>query len=105
MRRAPWLVFALICACSGDDSHRHTKVPTPPPPTPTATSTDTPTTAGALSESTVQSYWTSPDEIEGAAKFALEDYAGAKAAFDKALAATKDPARIARLHLILGLCS
>jgi soluble lytic murein transglycosylase len=102
MRRAQWLVFVLICACSGDDS-RHTKRPTPPPP-PTA-STDAPTTAGALSESTVQSYWTSPDEVEGAAKFALEEYADAKTAFDKALVATKDPERIARLHLILGLCS
>jgi soluble lytic murein transglycosylase len=102
MRRAQWLVFVLICACSGDDS-RHTKRPTPP--TPPAASPETPTTAGALSESAVQSYWTSPDEVAAAEKFALEDYAGAKVAFDKALAATKDPERVARLHLMLGLCS
>lgn len=102
MHRAQWLVFVLICACSGDDS-RHTKRPTPPPPP--SESTDVPTTAGALSESAVQSYWTSPDEVEGATKFALEDYTAAKTAFDKALAATKDPERVARLHLMLGLCS
>jgi soluble lytic murein transglycosylase len=106
MRRALWLSLALVCAChacSGDDSHRHVNTPRPPVG-PGAPST-TPGTAGALSEATVASYWTTPDEKQGAAKFALEDYAAAKTAFDKALAATKDPERIARLDLILGLCS
>jgi soluble lytic murein transglycosylase len=63
------------------------------------------TTGGALSEATVQAYWTTPEELEGAAKFALEEYPAAKTAFEKALAATKDPDRTAHLELMIGLCA
>ncbi len=114
MRRAPWLLLILVgaCsgACSGDESRRH--APTTPQPAvavaaagSASTPAAAPTAGGSLSESMVASYWTTPDELAGSAKFALEDYAAAKAAFEKALAATKDPDRIARLHLIIGICA
>jgi soluble lytic murein transglycosylase len=70
-----------------------------------AAATTAPVTGGALSESTVQSYWTTPDEVQGAAKFALEEYPAAKTAFEKALKATKDPDRAARLDLMIGLAA
>lgn len=111
MRRAPWLLLVLVgaCsgACSGEDSHRHATTPKSPAGAGTGSYAEqpAPTAAGSLSESMVTSYWSTPDEVEGAAKFALEDYAAAKTAFDKALAQTKDPDRIARLDLILGLCA
>ncbi len=62
------------------------------------------TDATGLSEASVQSYWTTPDELAGAAKFALEDYKAAAEAFGRARAATKDEDRAARLELMLGLC-
>jgi len=101
MGRIAWLVCAVLCACSGDDSHRHTKTPKNPGTLPATPSAAVP---GGLSESMVASYWTTPDELAGAAKFALEDYKAAADAFGRALAATKDPDRAARLDLILGLC-
>src|SRR3954470_2182737 len=83
MRRALWLPLVLACAChscSGNDARRNPQTPQPPAQgSGSATAAALPTTAGALSESTVASYWTTPDEIEGAAKFSLEDYAASKA--------------------------
>jgi len=103
MRLVPWLALAVVCACSGDDNHRHSRTPKPAP-----TAADEPTAvppgSGAFSEDAVASYWTTPDELDGAAKFALEDYKAAAAAFSRARAATKDEARIARIDLVLGLC-
>jgi soluble lytic murein transglycosylase len=100
MGRIAWLCCALICACSGDDSHRHAKTPKPVPAKP-----DVPTAiAAGFSEASATSYWTTPDELEGAAKFALEDYKAAAAAFGRARSATKDAERAARLELMLGLC-
>jgi soluble lytic murein transglycosylase len=101
MGRIAWLFCALICACSGDDSHRHAKMPKPAPAKP-----DVPTAIapGGFSEASATSYWTTPDELEGAAKFALEDYKAAAAAFGRARTATKDAERAARLELMLGLC-
>lgn len=101
MRLAPWLALAVVCACSGDDHHRHTTPKVVP-----AQAAPSPTTAGAtaFSEDAVASYWTTPDELEGARKFSLEDYKGAAAAFQRARAATKDEDRIARIDLLLGLC-
>ena len=102
MGRLAWFCIALICACSGDDSHRHTKTPkaaAAKPDQPTATAP-----GSAFSEAMVASFWKSPAEVEGAAKFTLEDYKAAADAFNRALGETKDADRIARLHLILGLC-
>src|SRR5689334_9514651 len=101
MGRIAWFLCALICACSGDDSHRHTKTPQPAAPTQPAAEA---VGATGLSEDAVASYWTTPDELAGAAKFALEDYKAAAEAFGRARAATKDEQRAARLDLILGLC-
>jgi soluble lytic murein transglycosylase len=103
MRLAPWLVLAVVSACSGDDSHRHTKVPKPAttrPDEPAAVASG----GGALSEASVASYWSTPDELEGAAKFALEDYKAAAAAFERARVRAKDDGRAARIDLMLGLC-
>jgi soluble lytic murein transglycosylase len=50
------------------------------------------------------SYWTTPDELAGAARFAVEDYKAAAEAFGRALAGTKDEQRAARIELVLGLC-
>ncbi|HEY5950661.1 MAG TPA: transglycosylase SLT domain-containing protein [Kofleriaceae bacterium] len=101
MGRIAWILCALICACSGDDSHRHTRTPRPAPATP-----DRPTAIapGGFSEEMATSYWTTPDEQAGAAKFALEDYKGAAEAFGRARTATKDADRAARLELMLGIC-
>jgi soluble lytic murein transglycosylase len=108
MRRASWVPLLLACACncSGSDAHRATTPPAPGGSAGSAAATTTaPATGGALSESTVQSYWNTPDEQTGAAKFALEDYTAARTAFDKALKAAKDPDRAARLDLMIGLCA
>jgi soluble lytic murein transglycosylase len=105
MERIAWFCVALICACSGDDSHRH-HVKTPKPVAPVKPAEPTAVVAGgAFSEASVASYWTSADEQEGLAKFSLESYGAAAAAFTKARAATKDEARIARIDLMLGLCA
>jgi soluble lytic murein transglycosylase len=103
MGRIAWLFCALICACSGDDSHRHTKVPTPAPAPPGGVTAAAPGSA-ALSESMVAAYWTTADEQQGAARFALEDYKGAADAFGRALAQTKDKERSVRIELMLGIC-
>jgi len=93
------LLALLICACSGDDSHRRARTPRAPEPSGAPAS---------LSEATVASYWTSPDEKLAAGKFALEDYKAAADAFDRALAfarkAATDPERVARIELMLGVC-
>jgi soluble lytic murein transglycosylase len=99
------LLLALVCACSGDDSHRHSKHPAPVQSTGDA-GTDAPAgTPAAFSESAAQSYWISPDELEASKAFGLEDYKAARDAFTRARAATKDPERIARIELMLGLCN
>src|SRR5688572_495213 len=109
------LVGACSGACSGNDSRRQAQSPRPAPPVATPPDSGSlsgsglgsgsgaivPTAAtsgtAALSEAAVATYWTTPDESEGAAKFALEHYAAAKAAFGRARAAAKDEQRIARL--------
>jgi soluble lytic murein transglycosylase len=103
MGRTAWILCALICACSGDDSHRHTKLPQAPGATPGQPAAAAAGGAG-LSEEMAASYWTTPDELAGAAKFAVEDYKAAAEAFGRALAATKDEQRAARIELVLGLC-
>ena len=104
MRIAPCVV-ALICACSGDDSHRHAKAPKlAPSPAEPAVATPAPG-AAAFSQEMADSYWTTPDEKLGLAKFSLEEYSAARTAFTRARAATKDAERIARIDLMLGLCS
>ncbi|HEY5928386.1 MAG TPA: transglycosylase SLT domain-containing protein [Kofleriaceae bacterium] len=104
MGRLAWMCVALIWACSGDDSHRHTKTPKPPPVAKPGEPTAVAPGSG-FSEAMVTSYWTSADEQQGLAKFSLEDYKAAAAAFTRARAATKDEARIARIDLMLGLCA
>jgi soluble lytic murein transglycosylase len=112
MRLVPWLALAVVCACSGDDNHRHTRTPKPAPVEATTTPAATPASttpvvtgpAAELSEAAVASYWTSPDELAGAAKFSLEEYRAAASAFQRARAATKDDQRIARIDVVLGLC-
>jgi soluble lytic murein transglycosylase len=103
MGRNAWILCALICACSGDDSHRHAKTPKPVPVAPKPEQPTAATPAG-FSESMVTSYWTTPDEVLAASKFALEDYKAAAEAFGRARTATKDPERAARIELMLGLC-
>src|SRR5574338_1494287 len=101
MGRIAWLLCAVICACSGDDSHRHTRTPRPlPTPEPAAAAP-----AGAtFTEASVASYWTTPDEIAAGHKFDLEDYKAAAAAFTRARAAAKDELQAARIELMLGIC-
>jgi len=103
--RVAAVLLAMVCACSGDDSHRHSKTPQAPAATPGETQTEPalPGTPVAFSESAAQSYWTSPDEIEASQKFALEDYKAATEAFTRARAATTDEGRSARIDLMLGL--
>ena len=101
------LVFALTAcngACSGD-AHRHAEAPHPPVVADAATAHVDGGVAGALSEATVASYWVSDDEKAAAAAFALQSWQAARDGFEKARTATKDPARIARLELVIGLCA
>ena len=100
MGRIAWLLCAVICACSGDDSRHTVTTPRPlPAPEPAAAP------GGAtFSEASVASYWTTPDELEAGKKFALEDYKAAATAFGKARAKTTDDAQAARIELMLGLC-
>ncbi|MGN6108982.1 MAG: hypothetical protein ACTHU0_28005, partial [Kofleriaceae bacterium] len=81
--RRPWFaLMVLVCACSGDDSHKHTTArghvaaaspvaasPAPPvaPATPAAL-----TAPVALSESMATPFFTTGDAGEGAKAFALE---------------------------------
>ncbi|HEY1555695.1 MAG TPA: transglycosylase SLT domain-containing protein [Kofleriaceae bacterium] len=102
---------ALACACSGDDTRRAV-------PTTVASGSAgdarvaamadaaAPEQAGALSDSLVQSYWKTADELDGAARFAAHDYENAKQAFERARAAVTDATapQAARLELMLGLC-
>src|SRR5690242_16937480 len=103
MRRLVPLV--LLCACSGDDTHRHV-VTTPPLPAakPAVAPATAPTAGGALSEAMIASYWTTADELDAATQFRLENYKPAHDAFARARGATKDPAQQARIDLMLGLC-
>ncbi|MGE5183225.1 MAG: transglycosylase SLT domain-containing protein [Acidobacteriota bacterium] len=105
MRRLVPLV--LLCACSGDDTHRHAPVAPHPEAAPAPVEADAgvvaPGTPVALTEAMIAPYWTSADEKTGAERFALEDWPAAKTAFTAARAATKDEARVARLELMLGL--
>jgi soluble lytic murein transglycosylase len=101
-------VVLCFLACSGEDAHRHAVAPHPEAAAHPVVAADAgvPVEAGppvALAEAMATPYWTTADEKEGADRFALEDWAGAKAAFTKARAATKDEARIARLELMLGI--
>jgi soluble lytic murein transglycosylase len=103
MRRLVPLV--LLCACSGDDTHRRIAT-TPPPatkPVP-APAITTPTAGGALSEAMVASYWTTGDELDGATQFRLENWKFAHDAFTRARGGTKDETQAARIDLMLGLC-
>jgi soluble lytic murein transglycosylase len=101
-------VVALACACSGDDTHRHLasapESSVAGAPGDAKAADGPPEQAGALSEALVAAYWTTADERDGAAKLAAQDWAGAKDAFGKARAATKDDARAARLELMVGVC-
>ncbi len=103
MARNAWILCALICACSGDDNHRHATTPKPVAPAPEPEH-PTALAPGGFNEAMVQSYWTTPDEQTGAAKFALEEYKAAAEAFGRARTATKDADRAARLDLMLGIC-
>ena len=66
-----------------------------------------PSTAGALDDKLVASYWTTPDEQAGAASFAAGDYAAALGSFTTARAAITDAndPRAGRLELMLGLAA
>src|SRR5690606_19824877 len=88
------------------DAHRHPKAPrAPAAATDDAGSAAEPGPVAAFSETAAESHWTTPDEKEGATKFALEEYHAARAAFLRARKATKDEQQIARIELMLGLCS
>ena len=106
MLRASCVVLVLACACSGEDTHRHrASEPVASAGRDAGAAYTVPEQAGALSDALVASYWRTPDEREGAARFAAEDWPAAAAAFGKARAATKDDAQAARLDLMLGLCA
>jgi soluble lytic murein transglycosylase len=96
-------LLVIFCACSGEDAHRHAVAPKPEAAVPVvATPADAavPEVMGApvaLSETVATPYWTNGDEKVGAERFAVEDWAGAKAAFAKAKPSP-------RVELMLGLC-
>jgi soluble lytic murein transglycosylase len=107
MRRL-WVLLVLV-ACSGDDGHKQPTMH--PQPTPAvqadaavAIAPATPTNPPApLSEDMATPYWTTGDASVGAAAFAKEQWADARAAFVKARA-TATGADAARLDLMIGLC-
>ncbi len=101
--RWPWVLFALAIACSGDDAHRHVTAPHAATAEAGSDAAVPPGTA-ALSEGMAVSYWKNPDEVAAAGQFALEAWQPARDAFARALVQTKDPDRIARIELMLGLC-
>ncbi|HSN29757.1 MAG TPA: transglycosylase SLT domain-containing protein [Kofleriaceae bacterium] len=100
MRRLVPFVL-LVCACSGDDTHRHVATT---PPAVAKGSAAPPAQAGALDEAMVASYWKTGDELDAANQFALEKWKPAHDAFALARQAAKDPDQQARLDLMLGLC-
>jgi soluble lytic murein transglycosylase len=106
--RSCWLAIFVLCACSGDDTHRQRATTTTPVASGAgdagATAEAAPEQAGALSDAIVAPYWVSADERDGAGKLAAADWAGAKDAFTRARAATKDEARAAHIELVLGVC-
>lgn len=107
-----WLAVFSACNCSGDE-RRHGTTPKPAviahadagAGSGSGSPAALPANAVPLAESAAQSYWVSPDEIEAATRFSLEEYAAAAKAWTKARAATKDPERQARIDLMLGLCA
>lgn len=122
MRRLIALFVSVAAvACSADDNHKATTLPVAPPmatavenaqpavapvvapttPAPVAP----PAAAGSLTEAMVASYWTSPDEREGARQFGLERWQPARTAFEAALAKATDDEHKARLRLMIGLAA
>jgi soluble lytic murein transglycosylase len=111
------LGIAAIAACSGD--HHPTAPPrvesgvsaAPVAPNDAAIATApadaaTGPTLPQLSEAMATPYWNASDDERAAAQaFALERWSDARASFEKARAATKDPERVARLELMIGLCA
>jgi soluble lytic murein transglycosylase len=119
MRSLPCLL-ALVVACSGDDAHKQSTFaagPAVPPsaapggndPAPRDAAAPPAPAPAALTEDTVASYWTTPDERLAAQQFGLEQWRPAMAAFEAALAQLPaDPAsdeHRARLRLMIGLCA
>src|SRR6266513_6334099 len=101
-----WLPLVFVVACSGDDSHRHVAAPRDvAQTTPADAGVDAPPGTAFLSEDMAAPYWKSPDELAGAQQIALHAWQPARDAFARALAATKDPARAARIELMIGLAS
>jgi soluble lytic murein transglycosylase len=99
------LVVVVVCACSGDDSHRHVATPKPGVgAAPADAAVSLPGGVAPLSEDMATPIWKSADELDGAKQFALENWTAARDAFARARAATKDDGRAARLELMLGLC-
>jgi soluble lytic murein transglycosylase len=106
-------------ACSGDDAHKQRTLPrgTAPAPAPEVTASAgaadpgpaAPTAAPAtpLTEAMAAPYWASPDERLAAQQVALEQWPAARTSFEALLAAAPAPAgdRMARLHLMIGLCA
>src|SRR6267142_2009267 len=94
MRRLLWLVLCLASACSGacsgnDSQHQ----PTVPPPAKVAdagvgsgSAVIEPGKPAPLSEAMAAPYFGSGDAADGARAFALENWADAAAAFEKARA-------------------
>jgi soluble lytic murein transglycosylase len=94
----------LLCECSGEDAHRHAVAPHPEAAAHLTAPADAaapiePGTPVALTEATAAPYWTTPDELQGAERFGVEDWPAAQAAFTRARAKKDDP----RIDLMLGL--
>jgi soluble lytic murein transglycosylase len=108
MRRSAWLFLVAAAACSGDDSYRHHAATLKVAPTAIvqadAGPAPTPTSPAPLAEAMAAPYWTTGPELEGAQQFALHAWQAARDRFAAAREAAKDPDRIARLELMLGIC-
>jgi peptidoglycan lytic transglycosylase len=112
MRRILGLLLCLASACSGACSGSDgKKQPTTPPPAGGDAGSGSavvvapppdPTKPAPLSESMAAPYFATGDAADGAAAFALEKWADAAAAFEKARA-TATPDLAARLDLMTGL--
>jgi hypothetical protein len=63
----------LICACSGDDSHRHLSPPKTGLTPIVKADAGVPAGPGVLQESMAVSYWTTPDEQAAVAAFTAKD--------------------------------
>ncbi|HEX2690169.1 MAG TPA: transglycosylase SLT domain-containing protein [Kofleriaceae bacterium] len=114
MRRLLFLLV-LVVACSGDNAHKQTTIHargmtmagTPQAPDARTSGDAAPVDPKAtpLTETMAAPYWTTPDELEAARRFALENWQLARAAFETALAATTDEDRKAHIRLMIGLCA